>query len=496
MKTLILLLALMNSFEGIEINGKVFYKPQDKQKTFHNAILNREENGFRDFLYGGAARGGKSYAIRWEAHRNCLQYPRLRGLLVRSSFPELERTHLSQLQFDLPEELLSYNQQKHVARYYNDSILEFGYGTRKEDFQQYLSAEYDFIMIDEMTTIPFNFSYLLRSRLTASRKEFIPFWAGATNPGSIAHVDVRNYFVKKANLDPELFPNYNSKEVFFVPATVFDNKVIIERDPGEVTRLQQLSKKDQQKFLYGNWDLYEGQFFDEFFADVHVVKPAQYLSYDQIREFLVRAGMDYGNTSACEYMYRDYNGNVVVFDEWWDKKGVRSNKVSTLKKFVETRGLQQADIIADTNLWLPDAFDVDNSNYPADDFLRAGLRLLKVSKTTTSPDNHRGYRVACNDAVKDYLHWEEKDGVLVTKPKLLIYQRCSMLLETLPALVTDEKDVEDIADKQDDHFYDAFKMGFMTLYNPRKKEADNRPRWMKELEKKKKLKQKNSFATA
>src|SRR5574337_605815 len=132
----------MKIFEELRINGIVIYKPQPKQQQFHNAILNRKENGLRDFLYGGAARGGKSLALRFEAHRNCLEYPKLHGLLIRSSFPELYRSHLVQLPFDLPGGLGSYNEQRHSFKYYNNSILEFGYGSKLEDFAQYLSAEY------------------------------------------------------------------------------------------------------------------------------------------------------------------------------------------------------------------------------------------------------------------------------------------------------------------------------------------------------------------
>lgn len=474
MKKLFLLsiILTMASFSGIKINDKWYYQPQEKQKTFHNAILNRADNGYRDFLYGGAARGGKSIALRWEAHRNCLHYPKLRGLLIRSSFPELERSHLAQINFDLPEEVLFYNSQKHVAYYFNDSVLEFGYGDRKEDFKQYLSAEYDFIMIDELTTIPFDFSYLLRSRLTASRNDFIPFWACATNPGDKAHVDVRNYFVKKTMNDVERFPKYNPKEIFFLPATVFDNKIVIERDPGEVTRLQQLSKKDQQKFLFGNWDIFEGQFFDEFFSDIHVVKSANYLPYEKLLKFNNIAGMDYGNWSAVEYQCKDYNGNVIVYDEWWDYKSVRSKKVETLKKFAKDRGLMDVWIEADTNMWVPDQFDATYSADPAQEFISAGLHLRKVSKTVSRADNNRGYRVACNDAVRNYLHWEgDGNGNIMVKPRLLIYERCKKLIETLPLLLTDEKDVEDIADQGDlDTWYDGFKMGFMTLWEPAKKE--------------------------
>jgi hypothetical protein len=177
--------------------------------------------------------------------------------------------------------------------------------------------------------------------------------------------------------------------------------------------------------------------------------------------------MDYGNVSAVEYMAKDYNGNVIIFDEWWDYKSVRTEKVKNLKKFAVERGLQGVRIEADTNMWVPDQFDAVYTSDPAQDFISAGLYLSKVSKTVTRATGNRGYRIACNDAVRDYLHWEG-DGVgnLSIRPKLLIYDRCKRLIETLPTLRVDDKDVEDIADDDNDHFYDAAKMGFMTLYAP------------------------------
>lgn len=154
--------------------------------------------------------------------------------------------------------------------------------------------------------------------------------------------------------------------------------------------------------------------------------------------------------------------------------------------------MQGINIIADTNLWSPDQFDVNQSSYPAMEFIKAGLRLLKVSKNQTSPDNNRGFRVACNDAIKDYLHWTQIDGKVIQPPKLKIYRRCTHLIETLPALITDDKDVDDIADNQDDHAFDAFKYGFMSLYTPRKPVDDYMPDWKRKLlERQKKDKAKN-----
>ena len=391
-----------------------------------------------------------SFSMRWQIHKDCLENPRLRALLIRSSFPELERTHLASLMFDLPTEFGSYNSQKHSYRYSNDSVFDFGYGSSKEDFAQYLSTEYDIIAIDEGTTIPFKFSMLLRSRLTASRAGFTPYFMMATNPGGIAHVDVKNYFITKM-VSKEEFPAYNPDEIFFIPATIYDNPLLMERDPDALKRLQQMSKKDQQKYLYGNWDIFEGQFFDEYHEDVHIIRPNEYLSYKDLLKMNCLAGFDYGRDNFVEFLASDYNNNIVVFDEWFNVGGTRSQKADSLKQFVYDRGLQSVEIIADTNLWIPDGFDVNFSASPAETFSDAGLKLTKVSKKST---DNRNYRILCNDSVKDALHWSAKDGEIV-QPRLKIYQRCRRLRESLPLLITDTNDDQDIADDQYDHCFIA-----------------------------------------
>jgi len=486
--SIIILLMQLELFTNIELNGKVYYEPQPKQRRFHNAIANRGLSGYRDFLYGGAAKGGKSHALRWEGHRNCLQYPKLRMLLIRSSFPELERTHLRDINYDLPTEVGSYNQQKHTFNYYNQSILEFGYGSTMADFQQYLSANYDAILVDEMTTIPFDLTYMFRLRLQASRSDFIPFFAGATNPGSKAHVEVRSYFVKKT-ASPERYPGYDPSKICFIPATVYDNVILLSRDPEVLTRLQQLPHKEQQKYLFGNWDIFEGQFFDNWNPEIHVVKPEYYLSYPQIRQMTaILGGLDYGNITVLMMGAKDHNNNVIIFDELYMDKEIRDKKVSRTKQFLSERNMLKEVIIADTNMWNPDAFDMAQKEFPASYYLNAGLKLLKVSKKVSrNATDNRGYRVACNEAIYNALDYKVdlESGLIIKQPKLKVYERCSWFVETFPALVTDPKDPEDILDGQNDHPYDAGKYMFMTLVPPKEKPEDDRPGWLKELNRKK-----------
>jgi hypothetical protein len=97
--------------------------------------------------------------------------------------------------------------------------------------------------------------------------------------------------------------------------------------------------------------------------------------------------------------------------------------------------------------------------------------------------------VACNIAVKNALYYEVNDSGLITKqPKLKVYNRCEKFIETFPTLPVDEDDPEDIQghgnDKSiDDHWYDAAKMAYMVISETIKQEYENKPEWLKNLEK-------------
>ena len=356
------------------------------------------------------------------------------------------------------------------------------------DFQQYLSANYDAILVDEMTTIPFDLTYMFRLRLQSSRDDFIPFFAGATNPGNKAHVEVRSYFVKKT-ASREKYPGYNPEKICFIPATVYDNNILLERDPEVLTRLHQLPTREQQKYLYGNWDIFEGQFFDNWNPEIHIVKPKDYLSYNQIKEMSILGGLDYGNVTVAMLGAKDYNGNVILFDELYHEKEIREKKVNDLKTFLKDRGLSNISIIADSNMWNPDAFDMAQQEFPASHYLKAGIKLLKVSKKVgTNAVDNKGYRVACNETIYSALDYEinNQTNKIIKHPKLKVYERCSWFIDTFPTLITDEKEVEDITDRQNDHPYDAAKYLYMAIIKPKEQKWDSLqgyPKWLIDLNK-------------
>ena len=73
---------------------------------------------------GGA---GKNQALLWEAIRQANEYPRVDTLLLRRTFPELEKSLLSYFRRDVPRDMYaSYNDSKHVVTWRNGSTTRFG----------------------------------------------------------------------------------------------------------------------------------------------------------------------------------------------------------------------------------------------------------------------------------------------------------------------------------------------------------------------------------
>lgn len=66
---------------------------------------------------------------------------------------------------------------------------------------------------------------------------------------------------------------YDINDYAFIPAKYTDNKVLLEKDPNYVKRLNALPEKIRRAYRDGDWDLFEGQFFEEFRKDLHVITP-------------------------------------------------------------------------------------------------------------------------------------------------------------------------------------------------------------------------------
>ena len=142
-----------------------------------------------------------------------------------------------------------------------------GYCDNAADLNRYQGAEYDVIFIDEATQWPEEW-FITLTACVRGVNGFPKRIYLTCNPGGVGH-----NWVKRLFIDREYKPTENPEDYVFIPAKVYDNEVLMQKDPGYLKSLENLPEKLRRGWLDGEWDLFDGQYFAEFRRERHVVRP-------------------------------------------------------------------------------------------------------------------------------------------------------------------------------------------------------------------------------
>lgn len=377
-----------------------------------------------EVLYGGAAGGGKSYGQLIDAFLFALKYNGSKQLILRNSFPELQRSLILVSVILYPKEIASYNQSSHVWRFVNGSLIEFGYLEGDKDVSKYQSAEYDLIRFDELTHFSeFQYTYMI-SRIRGANN-FPKQIKSSTNPGSKGHAWVKARFIDN-KIPEKVYTDDLGRKKVFIPAKVQENTFLMDADPNYIQRLEQLPEDQRRALLDGDWDVFEGQYFTEFSRDLHVINSIEIPSH--WRRYIT---LDYGlDMLACYWIAVDTHGKAYVYKELYQSNLVISDAVEAIKSMM-AEGEDIHDIFAPPDLWNRRQ---ETGKSAADLFGEYGLRLYKASN-----DRIQGWY-----NLKEYLKpYSDEQGIQTAN--LLIFSNCVNLIRCLPQLQHDEKKPNDIA---------------------------------------------------
>lgn len=381
-----------------------------------------------EVLFGGAAGGGKSFGQLMDAMLYALKYPGSRQLLLRRTFPELEKSLVRGMMEHYPRNLFTYKKSEHTGVFCNGSVIDLGYCDNESDVYKYQSAEYDVIRFDELTHFTEQMYVYLISRLRGANG-YPKQVKSTTNPGGVGHGWVKSRFVDIGEPDKEYCFTAGSR--IFLPARVQDNHFLMKNDPDYLRRLQNLGEQDKKALLYGEWDLFEGQFFDLWRREEHVISP-----FALPKEWRRYFAMDYGLDMLAAYLIAvDSFGNAYVYKELYEGKdnGGRGHIVSSaaarIKEFTEGEDIYA--YLAPPDLWNRQK---DSGKSMASLFAEQGVRLSKAPNA----------RVAGWMQLKEWLRPVEcEDGSV--KPRLRVFSNCVNLIRTLPALCCDKRNPADCA---------------------------------------------------
>ena len=392
-----------------------------------------------EVLFGGSAGGGKSYAQLIDAFLYGLKYPGSKQLILRRTLPELDISLIRVARSLYPASLFSYQASSHTGRLTNGSIIDFGYCATEGDVFRYQSAEYDTIRFDELTHFTeFQYLYLLsRLRGTNPFKKQIK---SATNPGGIGHSWVKRRFIDPAP-HGQSFVEDGAKRIF-IPARLSENRFLSEADPGYKERLEQLPESQKKALLYGEWNIFEGQFFGEFSYDIHTVEPfsipAEWRRYRTI---------DYGlDCLACLWIAMSPDGDVYVYRELCESNLMISEAAEKILMRTDKDERIYATL-APPDLWQRSQ---ESGRSKALLFSEYGVDFTKT------PNNRETGWLALKELLRT-----QKSG----KPRLHIFRTCTRLIQCLPELQYDPKKPNDVATEPHDitHAPDALR-GFAIYF--------------------------------
>lgn len=423
-------------------------EPNEKQK-----ILLQDKH--RHVGYGGARGGGKSWSVRTKAILLAGRWAGIKILIMRQTYPELEQNHIRQLRKMLPRTIATYNKTEKRFTFKNGSTIDFQYCKNDGDLDRMQGSEYDVIFIDEAT----NFSeYQLKAIAACCRgvNNFPKRIYYTCNPGGQGHG-----YIKRIFIDRKYNTGENPEDYSFTQALVQDNQALMESDPEYIKNLEALPPKLKKAWLEGAWDVFEGQFFEEFVDDpehyedrqwTHVIEP-----FDIPAGWKIYRSYDFGYSKpfSCAWWAVDYEGILYRILEFYGCTGMPNEGVkwSPSKQFEEIKKVEQQHPylkgknirgVADPAIWAK-----DTGESVADVAAKHGIFFDKGDNQRIAGWMQMHYRMAFDE-----------NGY----PMMYVFNNCKAFIRTIPLLLYDDTHVEDLDTDGEDHVADEAR--YMCMSRP------------------------------
>ena len=397
----------------------------------------------KDVLYGGAAGGGKSYAMLVDPLRYAHKKAH-RALILRRSMPEL-REMIDKSRELYPQAFpgAKFREVEKLWNFPSGAKIEFGFLERDADVYRYQGQAYSWIGFDEITHLPTEFSWnYLASRLRTTDPEIKTYLRCTANPGgSGAH------WVKKRYIEPsesnKSFLGEDGLTRKFIPAKLQDNPYLA-KDGVYEQMLKSLPPIQRRQLLEGNWEVAEGAAFVEFDPTKHIVTPFQIpVHWERVK------GVDYGYAaeSCCLWGAIDINdGTLIIYRELY-QKGLTGEELGSIIGNMELEDPFSVPGVLDTAAW---ARTGTTGPTVGEALIKAGHKLRRADKN----------RIQGKIQIHEFLKVKENG-----RPRLQIFNSCPNLIRELQSIPLSKTNPEDVDTHASDHAYDALR--YLIMSRPR-----------------------------
>ena len=416
-----------------------------------------------DILYGGARGGGKSHGILLDFAKHAYKHgSHVTGILFRRTYPELEDLQ-SKAQRIFPFLGASYKAGARTWNFASGASLKMRYLQSEDSVNSYIGHEYTWMGFDQLDSWPKQ-STVDKLKANLRNPHGIPSRMVSTaNPGGVGHNWIKARYIDPA--PPRTLINDNgSATKCYIPATVYDNEILMKADPDYISRLKDSGAEWLVRaWLYGDWDIVAGGMFDDVWKrDVHVIEP-----FEIPKSWRVDRSFDWGSSAPFSVQWwaesdgtpapngKVYpRGTLFHIAEWYGYNGNPNEGIKMLASEI-ARGI--IDIEKSMNRRVspagadPSIFANSNGTSIADEMARVGVRWEKADNARKA--GWEKLRRLMKSSLKERM---EEAG-------LFVFSTCRQFIRTVPSLPRDGRDMEDLDTSTEDHIADACRYRIMRV---------------------------------
>lgn len=414
-----------------------------------------------EILYGGAAGGGKSFFMRVASILWCAMIPGLQVYLFRRTYDDLIKNHIEGSK-GFRAMLAPWQDAGFVEiveteiRFWNGAKIYLCHCEHEKHRFKYQGAEMHVLLIDELTLFTDVIYRFLRTRVRMTSITLPDNMQGAfprilcgSNPGNIGHAFVKSTFIMDGDspvipMEIRQMPDSEGGMLRqYIPATLDDNPTMDSDDPSYRSRIRGLGNEALVKaFERGDWNAVVGSYLEGVWdEDEHVVDPFPIPS-----TWKVWRAMDWGFAKpySIHWYAMDHDGCVYIWREMYGyggkpNVGSREEASAVALKILEREkhdarvGLEYRINPADSAIFAQTGMYRSIGQV----FRQHGVRWVESAKGPRS-------RVIGAQLVVEML----RTG------KLKVFSTCKHWIRTVPALMPDENNPEDVNTSMEDHCWD------------------------------------------
>jgi hypothetical protein len=344
-----------------------------------------------------------------------------------------------------------YAETKRTWTFPGGSALKLRFLEQDRDVEKYQGHAYTWIGFDELTNWASDYCYMYMHSCARSAHGLPVRVRASGNPGSVGHGWVKARFVDVGKPMRIYYDPQTGLPRIFIPSTLDDNSYA-KNDPDYEGRLKGLPPHLYRAHRFGDWSVFIGQAFD--FGQHHIVNP---IPIPEAATIYMTFDWGFGRPFSVGWWWTDSDGRVYRCAEWYGytgkpNEGIRLNDSEIAAGIIKKQaglGIGHRQIVAyggpDCFQKKPDYRGGGQGPSTAEIFNRSGIFMI-------AGDPSRSLKI--RQFRQRLMVPRDDNGQIIDKPMLQVYSTCTEFLRTIPTLVVDPTNPEDIDTNGEDHIYD------------------------------------------